>query len=214
MRILIATCALTMVAPIAHGQRGAPAARSSIRVSPPRSATSPYHSTYRPYYRNRQEPDWPLLLIVFLGIPVTAATSIGLYTCWRNRTVGWVRIVDVPRGEAPLEIREAWVGALLPLRSWETQPGTVKSGSMLTPGGPVLDDGYAVAGRAAIQALGRSSPAAAAWWRANASQVLESGYRFVFPVEVCERVSQDRGDMFQVPEPSPTIAAMAQQPRT
>jgi hypothetical protein len=191
-RIAFALCILTIVAPVAYGQRGVSSSRSSIRVSPPRSATSPYYSTHRPYYRNRQEPNWPLLLTVFVGIPVTVAMSLGLRSRWRNRTVGWVRIVGVPRGEAPLEIREAWVGALLPLRSWETQPGPVKSGSMLTPGGPVLDDGYAVSGPAAIRALARSSPDAAAWWRANMAQVLDSGYRFVFPAEVCERAVHDR----------------------
>jgi hypothetical protein len=195
-RIVIALCVLTMVAPVALGQRGVSSSRSSTRVSSPRSATSPYYSTHRPYYRNQHEPDWPLLVAVFLGIPMTVAISYGLYGLSRNRTAGWVRIVGVPRGEAPLEVREAWVGALLPLRSWETQPGTVKSGSMLTPGGPVLDHGYAVSGRSAIRALALRSPDAAAWWRANASQVLESGYRFVFPVEVCEPVpassSRDR----------------------
>jgi hypothetical protein len=195
LRIAIALCVFTMTAPVALGQRRVPSARRSSYISQPRSVSygNPYYGSYyyRPRYRNRHvytKDDWIFLTVAFLGIPAAVASSVGLYRLWRNRTVGWVRVVETPRGEAPPEIREAWVGVDLPLRSWETQPGTVKSGSLLTPGGPVLDHGYAVSGRSAIQALALRSPEAAAWWRANASQVLESGYRFVFPVEVCERL--------------------------
>jgi hypothetical protein len=195
LRIAIALCVLTTAAPVALGQRGVPSARRSSYVSQPRSVSygNPYYGSnyYRSRYRNHHDytgSDWIFLTVAFLGIPAAVATSVGLYHLWRNRTVGWVRIVDTPRGEAPPEIREAWVGVDMPLRSWETEPGTVKSGSLLTPGGPVLDHGYAVAGRSAIRALGLRSPVAAAWWRTNAAYVLESGYRFVFPVEVCEPV--------------------------
>jgi hypothetical protein len=39
-----------------------------------------------------------------------------------NRTVAYVRIVRTPPGEAPEEIRRAWVGVELPLRRHETNP--------------------------------------------------------------------------------------------
>ena len=199
LRIVIALCVLMTITPATFAQRGVRSAPRSSFARPSRSAvySRPYYygPYYRPRYRNSHvytRADWIFLTVWFLGIPATVATSVGLYHLWRNRTVGWVRVVETPRGEAPPEIREAWVGVDLPLRSWETQPGTVKSGSLLTPGGPVLDHGYAVAGRSAIQALALHSPDAAAWWRANAGQVLESGFRFVFPAEVCEPVTLSR----------------------
>jgi hypothetical protein len=196
LRIAIALCVLVAAVPVALGQRGVSSSRRSSYVSRPRSVAYSHPYYYGPYYHRRYrnphvytDADGIFLTVFFLGIPAAVAISVWLYHLWRNRTVAWVRVIETPRGEAPPEVREAWVGVDLPLRSWETAPGTVKSGSLLTPGGPVLDEGYAVAGRSAINALARRSPEAAAWWRANAAHVLEAGYRFVFPAEVCEPVT-------------------------
>jgi hypothetical protein len=48
--------------------------------------------------------------------------------------------------------------------------------------------GYVVTGSEAVQLLAESAPEAATWWRENAPHVLQDGYQFVFPAEVCERV--------------------------
>jgi hypothetical protein len=107
---------------------------------------------------------------------------------WKNRAVAHLRILRVPPGEAPEEIRRAWVGIELPLRRGETQPNPLWSVGVLSQQGPATLTGYAVEGRAAVAALAREAPEAAWWWRTHAPHVVATGYRLFFPTEVCERL--------------------------
>jgi hypothetical protein len=74
------------------------------------------------------------------------------------------------------------------LRRGETEPAHQQSVGVLSHNWPEMSSGYAVDGRAAVNALASHSPDAAAWWREHAPHVVARGYRFVFPSEVCERV--------------------------
>ena len=136
---------------------------------------------------DRGKFDFPIALAVIAGILASLVGLGVIVSVWSNRTVAHLRIVQTPPGEAPEEIRRAWVGAELPLRRHEIEPGAHMSEGILSRNGLVTATGYSVDGRAAIKVLASHAPEAAAWWRKNAPHVLERGYRFLFSPEVCER---------------------------
>jgi len=122
-----------------------------------------------------------------------------------------VRIVRTPPGEAPLDVREAWVGLVLPL--W---PGEIGSRQFVTQGvltGPRTFmgylfarlfrrfekvDGFCVDAAAAIQVLAKHSTRAAEWWQTHFSAGVQPGRALIFHAEACQLVES----------PSPT-AVMA-----
>src|SRR5262245_40243771 len=111
-----------------------------------------------------------------------------------------IRIVGVPRGEAPLSVREAWVGLVLPLSGGPRGRRNVwygagvlsgpKSflGSLIAwlSGGYERLDGYPVEVLTAVEILSRTNPEAAQWWRQNAPHLMKPGRRFVFDAEACQ----------------------------
>ena len=78
-----------------------------------------------------------------------------------------IKIVKVPDGEAPLEIRQKWVGTIIPLAE-NLPPGLVVagviSGKRVNAG---YNDGYHVETIVAIQALEKKNPETAEWWLTN-----------------------------------------------
>jgi len=100
---------------------------------------------------------------------------------------GRIRIVAVPPGEAPEDVRQAWVGLELPLAAGERGPSTGSVVGVVSKNVQSPMPGYAVDGRIAVESLASAAPEAAQWWRENAAHVLAAGYQLVFPVEVCER---------------------------
>jgi hypothetical protein len=115
----------------------------------------------------------------------------------RSERSSTVLITSVPAGEAPLWVREKWVGLELPIcgpgipRTYRTVG--VVSGPSSLPGFlfAVLrrrtkkTPGYIVSGEAALIALEEVSPDAAAWWRANAPGFFRPGRYLVFQKTVC-----------------------------
>jgi hypothetical protein len=98
-----------------------------------------------------------------------------------------IRIISTPPGEAPLSIREAWVGLELPLATTQDQ-GQQLAGMGVLSWSPCFMTGYVVQGRVALEHLAAHSTEAAAWWRENVPAVLEPGYQFIFPVENCQKL--------------------------
>jgi hypothetical protein len=124
------------------------------------------------------------------GIGVVVVVGFLVRKHWKKTSTRsiQIRIIATPPGEAPEEIRRAWVGLELPLANGQQQaqvysPEEVVSREAV---GPVT--GHAVEGRAAIQQLALASEDAAAWWYDHAPHVLVEGYQFIFPDEVCQRV--------------------------
>ena len=99
-----------------------------------------------------------------------------------------IRITATPPGEAPEEVRRAWVGLELPLAPGETAPRPMAVVGVLSAEGESTL-GYAVTGKTAVDLLASHDPAAADWWRESAPHVLAGGYQLVFPTEVCERIT-------------------------
>jgi hypothetical protein len=92
-----------------------------------------------------------------------------------------VRIIGVPPGEAPLWVREKWVGLELPLTRYPTARDTFTFGVLSQPVS-------CLAQFWAVEVLERSSPEAAAWWREHAPQYLAPKRYLVFHENVCEVV--------------------------
>jgi hypothetical protein len=108
-----------------------------------------------------------------------------------------VRIVAVPPGEAPLWVRQKWVGLDLPVmryavhrkfhafgalarpRSWPAQWAAVLRGQA------ELIAGYAVEAAPAVGIRSKVSPEAAAWWRENTPHLIAPQRYLVFHEEVC-----------------------------
>lgn len=108
-----------------------------------------------------------------------------------------IRVVTAPPGEAPADIRNAWVGLELPVR--RCRAGRYLGSGVLSGPRSVYETlfdllawrltiyrGFAVPSLAAIEILERSNPAAALWWRENAPQMTKPWRHFVFATECCE----------------------------
>lgn len=107
-----------------------------------------------------------------------------------------IEIVAVPEGEAPLWVREAWVGVRLPLM--QSEPKRIRTTGVVTgPRGWIgqilamlfgrtrFMHGYLVESHAAIFLLNERRPDAAEWWRTN-TRFAEAGRVFVFDSTACK----------------------------
>jgi hypothetical protein len=105
--------------------------------------------------------------------------------------------VDTPKGEAPLWVREEWVGLTLPLAYGEAY--TCYAGSLFDPvrrvswfesfwsvisGKWTRWRGFVVEVNAAVAILETKSPPAAAWWRKNTPHLF--GGTFLFDDGCCD----------------------------
>ena len=110
-----------------------------------------------------------------------------------------IRIVQPPAGEAPLWVREAWVGIDLPVVRWSPlrnyQGQCVLSGPKtfwkqiwaLVRGQTVPVRGYLVRTDRAVELLSASAPAAADWWRESAPHLLRG--ILIFEEKACRLLS-------------------------
>lgn len=114
-----------------------------------------------------------------------------------------IRITSVPPGDAPLWVREKWVGVEF-ATVLGSSPQVFRSASVLAPPSFFASlrrlitresrkvNGYPVRITAAIDALDKSSPEAAMWWRQNTPQLLSPHRLFVFDANACEVVEPTR----------------------
>jgi len=112
-------------------------------------------------------------------------------------TTSVIRITSVPPGEAPLWVRERWVGLELPAhgpaspRHYRTFGVVTGPRSFLAQWWAALlgrtqrTSGYAVSGQAALAVLEAAHPDAAAWWRENAPHHFRWGRYLVFHDSAC-----------------------------
>ena len=115
-----------------------------------------------------------------------------------------LRIISIPYGEAPANIRAAWVGVTIPLADIGVQQPSlcIPSGVLGKEHGfvarikrffgvPTTEQpsvGYVVEVLAAIEALRAKAPAAAAWWEQHTPHLVKPGGRFVFDASCCEEL--------------------------
>jgi hypothetical protein len=96
-----------------------------------------------------------------------------------------IRIVKRPHGEAPENIRDAWIGLVLPVKGARLVEGR-GFGVLSVPrtwlgrrlkkwfGQVPRLQGYLVETAAAVDLLKRANPSAASWWTANTPHLFES----------------------------------------
>ena len=113
-----------------------------------------------------------------------------------------IRIIAVPPGEAPENIRQAWIGVVIPLlpppldeKRFIPSAGVLSGPttllgqiSALVRGKRFQSYGYAVETLDAVDALAKKDTEAAQWWYKNASFRMKKGQLLVFPAYVCEEV--------------------------
>ncbi len=110
-----------------------------------------------------------------------------------------IRIKSPPPGEAPEEVRRAWVGLVLPVPDKYAKRQELPMVGVLSGPRSLLGilfaavtgriqhvPGYAVAADTAVEILGKHAPEAASWWRQNAARSIQPGRHFVFAQEACE----------------------------
>ena len=110
-----------------------------------------------------------------------------------------IRITRVPPGEAPVAVREAWLGLELPLKR-ENPQRYLGSGVLSGPRNIIqtlihmltfrlkIHTAFVVPSQTAIEILERTQPSAARWWRENAPHTVRPQRYFLFPPDCCERV--------------------------
>jgi hypothetical protein len=113
-----------------------------------------------------------------------------------------VRIISVPPGEAPLWVREKWVGLELPLTGWISPKKFPTFGAVSGPRTYLAQLWAAFMGRAeriygfpvdasrALEILEVSSPEAASWWRKNTPELIQPKRYLVFHAEVCQIIPE------------------------
>jgi hypothetical protein len=112
-----------------------------------------------------------------------------------------IRIVAVPPGEAPDDVRRAWVGLVLPAAPAARLPtvGVVTGPRTflgqffaLLRGELTQEVGYAVSAAIAVELLTASDPVAAAWWQANTPHLLKPGKCLVFRAGDCQELPPEK----------------------
>jgi len=98
--------------------------------------------------------------------------------------LGKVKIVRTPDGEAPVRVREEWVGVILPVIGM-----SASSGKGVISGKDTDDEpAYVVSQADAIAALEQKSRKAAGWWKDNGYP--QNGGCFGFKVAQCKVVGK------------------------
>jgi hypothetical protein len=114
-----------------------------------------------------------------------------------NRPDWTIRIIAAPPGEAPLWVRQKWVGLDLPVAHYSGHRKFIGLGVLSMPrswlgqwiavarGRVDLVAGYAVEALPAVGILGEKCPEAAVWWRENTPHLIAPRRYLIFHEEVC-----------------------------
>ena len=115
---------------------------------------------------------------------------------------GLIRIREVPPGKAPYEIRQKWVGLVLPvappdmqsvyMQSLLTAPKTYLGIFVASRDEDFLANGaFFVSGPAALMVLAQISTDAVKWWGKNAPFFQNKRSAFLFTAACCAQVAGD-----------------------
>ena len=108
-----------------------------------------------------------------------------------------IRIVHPPAGEAPDNIRAAWVGLVLPVAGPQCLVVSRTQGVLSGPRGRLggilhillgrtkSERGYRVKSAIAIDCLSKHAPDAAEWWRQNTPHLLKPNGVILFQEAAC-----------------------------
>jgi hypothetical protein len=114
----------------------------------------------------------------------------------------YIRIIAIPAGEAPLWVREKWVGLELPLADSGSVVKVFTSGVLSGPRNRLLaiiwrllgrlkvQTGYPVYVNEALSILKQTAPEAAIWWRENVPRLQKPKRKFLFASAVCQVIER------------------------
>lgn len=112
-----------------------------------------------------------------------------------------IEIVATPAGEAPLWVREAWIGLVLPLAAGRASGSWSVVGVLSGPrtctgalwawlsGRTGRVTGYRVPSADAVRILAARNRAAADWWRAHTDYAESERACFIFDAPACRPVA-------------------------
>jgi hypothetical protein len=105
-----------------------------------------------------------------------------------QQSMGWIRVVHIPGGEAPFSVRAAWVGLELPCDPYlgYSTPG-MERGALTGIPAERNRRGVAVPQAEALRILEQVDPRAAAWW--NEHGFPRGDERFLFSEDEIEIIS-------------------------
>jgi hypothetical protein len=138
-----------------------------------------------------------ILLGSIFAIGVVIDAVKGVYgRCLGKPSPRSIRIISTPSGDAPLWVRERWVGLKLPIVgsnrrrslgvSVNVKPTVLHHLWAVLHQRTQTITGYQVEVQRAVDILGTASPEAAEWWRQNCPDLLRTYHLFVFHTEVCQ----------------------------
>ena len=100
-----------------------------------------------------------------------------------------IRIKSTPLGEAPEQVRQAWIGLEIPVPPRFAE--LLQAADALDRSGRARQAlGYIVDAGVALELLTAHSPEAAEWWRRNAPRLVEPGSTFGFDDDCCEELHE------------------------
>ena len=113
-----------------------------------------------------------------------------------------IRIVGLPPGEAPIDIRQAWIGLELPLADGKYQKQrSVRELGVLTGPKSLLGflaaeifrlgartENFVVRAEKAFEILEDANPEAAGWWKENTPHLYKPCGLLAFSSDICEEV--------------------------
>ena len=111
-----------------------------------------------------------------------------------------IRIRTAPPGEAPQTIRNAWIGVVIPLPAHPYDKACKRYGVgvltgpkgflgqlwALITGKCFTWEAYTVDALTAVEALAKTKPESARWWRESTPHLMRPGMKLMFPANVCE----------------------------
>ncbi len=96
----------------------------------------------------------------------------------RAEATGRIRITKVPAGEAPLEVRQAWVGLELPSKAICGYPPVQTTRGVLSDKLAPSRYEIAVPQHEALEILAERAPEAVAWWHAHGFPERDNWFTF------------------------------------
>lgn len=126
---------------------------------------------------------------------VALLAVVGLVCLWRwwMTPIRAIRITSMPPGDAPEEVRRAWIGLELPLACGQTEPCNRMVEAICSNAVVGVRRGYTVVGTTAIQRLTIWNNVAADWWKTHVPEVMQADFVFLFPEENCELLDEASG---------------------
>ena len=129
-----------------------------------------------------------------IWVVLVLACLSGLAALARTKLRRWeLCITRAPSGEAPLWVREKWVGLALPLYQAESAPRSFRTSGVVSGPQSIIarmaarwqgnlprKSGYVVSANDAMAILEAHAPDAALWWRSNAPHLIRNGRYFLF----------------------------------